>query len=50
MLSDHDFIEEFEEEQEELEDFIANNPGNIDEDDTLAEVLYKMNEHMNHII
>ena len=24
--------------------------GNIDDDDTLAEVLYKMNEHMMHII
>ena len=50
MEAEHDFIEEFEMEQEELEDFLDNNPGNIDEDDNIAEVLYKMNEHMMHII
>ena len=50
MLSEHDFIEEYEMEQEELEDYLMNNPGNIDDDDSLAEVLYKMNEDMNHIL
>ena len=50
METEHDLIGEYEEEQEELEDFLENNPGNIDDDDTLAEVLYKMNEHMMHII
>lgn len=50
MLSEFDLIEEFELEQEELEDFLNNNPGNIDEDDTLEEVLYKMNEHMMHVL
>ena len=50
MAAEHDFIEEFEIEQEELEEYLESNPGNIDDDDTIAEVLYKMNEHMLHII
>lgn len=50
MENEHDLIEEFEMEQEDLEEYLENNPGNIDEDDTIAEVLYKMNEHMMHII
>ena len=50
MASEHDLIAEFEEEQEDLEWFLENGVGIIDEDDTLAETLYKMNEHMQHII
>ena len=29
---------------------MKNNPGNIDDDDDMAEVLYKMNEHLLHIL
>ena len=50
MENQHDLIEEYEIEQEDLEEFIETNLGNIDDDDTLAEVLYKMNEHMHAII
>ena len=33
-----------------LEEFKRENLGNIWEEDTLSEVLYKMNEHLNHIL
>lgn len=45
-----DLLQQHELEQEDLEEFIANFPGVIREEDTTAEVLYKMNEHLAHII
>ena len=49
-LTGRDVLEEYEDRQEELDQFIAENLGNIFSEDTLAEVLYKMNEHMNIIL
>ena len=45
-----DLFDLHEGEEEELDDFLATNPGNIFEEDTNAEMLYKMNEHLSHII
>jgi len=45
-----DLFDIHEGEEEELDDFLATNPGNIFEEDTNAEMLYKMNEHLSHII
>ena len=45
-----DILDEHEEEEDNLEDFIENNLGNIFIDDSNSEMLYKMNEHLNHII
>ena len=50
MKSEHDWIEEHEMEVEELENFVEYNLSNIDEDDTIAETIYKMNEQMNSVI
>ena len=33
-----------------IDEFIKNHPGVIDDDDDMAEVLYKMNEHLYHIM
>ena len=45
-----DIIEDYEIEQEDLDDYLENHLGNIGENDSDAEALYKMNEHLNHIL
>ena len=45
-----DLLEDHEMEQEDLEEFINNFPGVIREEDSTTEVLYKMNEHLQHIL
>ena len=49
-MENFDLIEDYELEQEELDNFILDYVGNIREEDTYEEVLYKMNEQMNHIL
>ena len=49
-MENFDLIEDYELEQEELDNFIIDYAGNIRDEDTFEEVLYKMNEQMNHII
>ena len=49
-LEDYDALDAWEEEQEDLEYHLNEFPGTIYDDDTIEEVLYKMNEHMNHIL
>ena len=50
MESVDDIFESYELEQEALDDFINEYAGNIRETDTIEEVLYKMNEHLNHVL
>ena len=50
MESAEDIFESYELEQEALDEFISEYAGNIRETDTIEEVLYKMNEHLNHIL
>ena len=45
-----DIFSSHEAEERALDDYMKNNPGNIDDDDDMAEVLYKMNEHLLHIL
>lgn len=49
-MEGHDLLHEHEEEQEELEWFIEDYQGNIRDGEPMSETLYKMNEHMNHIL
>ena len=49
-MENFDIIEDFELEQEDLDDYIMNHIGNIYDEDTEEEALYKMNEHLNHIL
>jgi len=43
-------FDDYEHEQDELERFISEYPGVIRDGDNKAEVLYKMNEHLQNII
>lgn len=45
-----DLIEEAAELEEQLYDFIDNNLGNLREDDSIEEILYKMNEQLNKVV
>ena len=49
-MEGHDIFEDYEDEQEQFEYFVNEFPGTIREEDTLVEVLYKMNEHFSHIL
>ena len=49
-LEAFDALEDWEQEQEDLEYHLTEFPGTIQEEDTTEEVLYKMNEHLNHIL
>ena len=49
-MEGHDIFDHYDQEQEELVEFINTYPGVIRDGDSKAETLYKMNEHLHNVL